>query len=216
MTISNARREVSSVTRVLLVLMIVLVFDVANQSPTSGATQLNRRVTKVGHLTAKVASCTETKVLRTDRTSLRYPSCWKLSNYHEETTMTTVIDYMSNQPLHKPCNSKRSGTGTTTSCGFPLKSLVHGGVLVILIEGGSPGWTISLEKGQHLVVDDHAARQFVISRSNRSLHASDEIATYIAAGVPDNYYELWAFFRNPSVAEDQRMLRKMLNSMTIR
>jgi hypothetical protein len=159
--------------------------------------------------------CLETKILRTGGTSLRYPSCWTLSNYHEETTMTTVIDFLSNQPMHHPCITTRSGISTTISCGFPVKTLRHGGVLVTFIEGGMPGWTIANETGKRLVVDHHAARETVITKANRSLHATVEYWIFIDRGVPDNYYEFDVLFRNPGVSQDQQLLQKMLDSMRI-
>jgi hypothetical protein len=49
----------------------------------------------------------------------------------------------------------------------------------------------------------------------RSLHATDEFWVIIDRGIPDNYYEFEVFFRNPGVSEDQRLLRRMLDSMKI-
>src|ERR1700691_1331673 len=113
--------------RWLRVFVTVLVLGVATQSSAWGVTTLNRPGTSIGQLTAHLRSCHRTTVLKSGLTSLRYPSCWILSNYHEATTMTTVIDYLSNEPLRKPCTTKRSGVGTSTSCGFPLGKLERGG-----------------------------------------------------------------------------------------
>lgn len=164
---------------------------------------------------ANVRSCLETKVLRTGGTSFRYPSCWALSNYTEESTMTTVVAFLSNQPMHQPCKTTRSGISTTVSCGFPVKTLERGGVLVTFVAGGMPGWTIADDTGRHLVVDHHAARETVIRKPNRSLDATAEYWIFIDRGVPDNYYQFDVYLRNPGVSEDQRLLRKMLNSMRI-
>ena len=164
---------------------------------------------------ANVRSCLGTKVLGTGGTSFRYPSCWTLSNYTEESTMTTAVAFLSNQPMHQPCKTTRSGISTTVSCGFPVKTLERGGVLVTFIAGGMPGWTIADDTGRHLVVDHHAARETVIRTPNRSLDATTEYWIFIDRGVPDNYYQFDVYFRNPGVSEDQRLLRKMLNSMRI-
>ena len=164
---------------------------------------------------ANVRSCRGTKVLTTGGTSFRYPSCWTLSNYTEESTMATVIAFLSNQPMHQPCKTTRSGISTTVSCGFPVKSLERGGVLVTFIAGGMPGWTIADDTGRQLVVDHHAARETVIRKPNRSLDATAQYSIFIDRGVPSNYYEFDVYFRNPGVSEDQRLLRMMLNSMRI-
>lgn len=164
---------------------------------------------------ANVRRCLRTKVLTTAGTSFRYPSCWTLSNYTEESTMTTVVAFLSNQPMRQPCTTTRSGISTTVSCGFPVKSLERGGVLVTFIAGGMPGWTIAGDTGRHLVVDHHAAREIVIRKPNRSLDATAQYSIFIDRGVPDNYYQFDVYFRNPGVLEDQRLLRTMLNSMKI-
>jgi hypothetical protein len=128
---------------------------------------------------------------------------------------TNVLAFLSNQPMHQPCETTRSGASTTVRCGYPVKTLKRGGVLVMFMAGGMPGWTIGNDKGQRLVVDHHAARETVIQKPYRSIHASVEMSIYISKNVPDNYYEFDAFFRNPGVNEDQRLLQTMLKSMTI-
>jgi hypothetical protein len=129
--------------------------------------------------------------------------------------MTIAVAFLSNQQLHKPCTTTHSGISTTVSCGFPVKTLRHGGVLVTFIEGGMPGWSITRETGQRLVVDHHAAREALIKKPYRSLDATVEYSVFIDKGVPDNYYLFDVLFRNPGVLRDQRLLRKMLNSMKI-
>jgi hypothetical protein len=201
--------------RALIVVTILLVLGVANQSPALGNTRLDNPVSTIRHRVANGRSCLETKVIKTGGTSLRYPSCWSLSNYTEGSTMTTVVAFLSNQQLHKPCTTKHSGIGTEVRCGLPVKTLKLGGVLVIFIEGGMPGWSIADETGQRLVVDHHAARETVIKKPHSSLDATVEYWIIIDRGVPDNYYAFDVFFRNPGVSKDHRLLQKMLSSMRI-
>jgi hypothetical protein len=160
-------------------------------------------------------SCLETKALRSGGTSFRYPSCWTLSNYTEGSMFTTVVAFLTTQPLHNPCKTTRSGISTIVSCGFPLKKLKHGGLLVTFIEGGMPGWTIADETGRHLVIDHHAARETLIKKPHGSLGATVEYWIMIGRSVPDNYYEFEVFFRNPGVSKDQKLLQQMLSSMRI-
>jgi len=215
MTTRIARCELVGSKRPLAALMIVLILGVVTQSPALGATRDNLPIAITGHRAAYVRSCLETKVLKTGGTNFRFPSCWTQSNYTEETTMTTVVAFLSNQPTHQPCTTTRSGKSTTVRCGFPIKTLQRGGVLVMFIAGGMPGWTIANETGQHLFVDHHAARETEIRKPYRSLHATEEFMIFIDRGIPDNYYEFDVFFRNPGIPEDQRLLRKMLSSMRI-
>lgn len=211
----STRDECNRAVRALTALLLVLVLGVATELPTVGATRSNSPVDTTEHLTANARSCFNTKVLKTGGTSLRFPSCWTMRNYMEGSSFTNVIAFLSNQPMHKPCISTHSGKSTTVRCGFPIKTLKRGGVLVMFVNGGMPGWTIAKETGQRLVVDHHAARETVIRKPYRSLQATDEVWIIIDRGIPDNYYEFEVFFRNPGVKEDQRLLQRMLDSMRI-
>ena len=201
--------------RALRTVALFLVLGTVTQSPALGAARRNSPVASVGHRATNVGGCLGTRVLTTDRASLRYPSCWHLSKYPDDSTMTRVLAFLSNQPTHPPCDTTRSATTTTTRCGFPIKALENGGVLVMFVEGGMPGWTIANQTGQRVVVDHHVARETVSPKPNDSLHATEVITIFIDRGIPDNYYELDAFFRNPGVAEDRRLLQRMLYSMRI-
>ncbi len=201
--------------RALPAFTLFLVLGIATQSPALSASSLNGPVASVGHRASNARSCFGTTALKTDRASLHYPSCWHLSKYPDESTMTSVLAFLSNQPTRPPCDTTRSATTTTTRCGFPIKTLENGGVLVIFVEGGMPGWTIANQTGQRVVVDHHVARETVGSKPYGSLHATEEFTIFIDRGIPDNYYELDAFFRNPGVAQDRRLLQRMLYSMRI-
>jgi hypothetical protein len=163
----------------------------------------------------RVNSCTGTKVAEVDQSRLHYPSCWTLGNYADSSMMTTVVAFISNQTMHPPCVTKKSGIGTTTSCGFPIKSLNHAGALIMVVEGGMPGWTISKETGRYFVVDHHPARESVSKKHLRSLNATEEISVSIDAGVPDNYYQIVGFFRGPGVANDTRRFNEMVTTFQI-
>jgi hypothetical protein len=195
--------------------MILFTSFVAIEPSALGAIRHDNFVATTTHRTANVQSCLETKLFETGGISLRFPSCWTMRNYMEGSTMTNVIAFLSNQPMHQPCTTTHSGAKTTVRCGFPVRTLKRGGVLVIFLAGGSPGWTIGNMTGQRLVVDHHAARETVIEGRYRSLHATDEFWIYIDRGIPNNYYEFQVFFRSPGVAEHQRLLQRMLDSLKI-
>lgn len=163
--------------------------------------------------TSRARSCLETKILTAGSTSLRYPSCWTRRSYVEESMMSNVIAFLSNQPTHRPCTTTHSGTDTTVRCGYPVTALKNGGVLVMFINGGMPGWSIAKATGERLVVDHRVTRETVTHHPPGSIHATEEVSIYIEAATSDNYYELTAFFRGPGVADDQRLLENMLKSM---
>jgi hypothetical protein len=211
----SKRTKFNHAARTLQLLGILLAFCLFIQSPALSAARSNILANTAGHRNASLRSCSDTKVLETDGARILVPSCWTLGDYTEGSMFTNVFAFLSNQPMHKPCITTRSGTSTTVRCGFPVKTLKRGGVLVIFLAGGIPGWTIAKVKGQHLVVDHHAARETMIQKPYRSLRATDEFWIYISKNVPYNYYEFEAFFRNPGATEDHRLLQNMLNSMTI-
>jgi hypothetical protein len=130
--------------------------------------------------------------------------------------MTTDLAYWSNQPMHDPCFTKRTTSGIVSSCGYPIITLRRGGVLVMLIEGGMPGWKIGTEPGKHLLVDHHEARQSIVSNSSGPLRENVTITTFIESGVADDFFDLVAFFREPGTAQDRGLLKTMLNSIRIR
>jgi hypothetical protein len=214
-TVREALFASVSARRTLAAFLLILVIGSATEFPALGATQSVSPIDTNGLRTANARSCSETKVLKSGGTELHFPSCWTMANYMEGSSFTNVIAFLSNQPMHKPCVTTHSGTSTTVRCGFPIKTLKRGGVLVMFINGGMPGWTITKVTGQRLVVDHHAARETVVPKPYRSLHATDEVWIYIDRGIPDNYYEFEVFFRNPGVSEDQALLRRMLDSMRI-
>ena len=129
--------------------------------------------------------------------------------------MTTVVAFLSNQPTHQPCKTTRAGISTTVSCGFPIKALKPGGVLVTFVEGGMPGWTISNETGRHVVVDHLRGTRTVVRRPIHVLDATVEYGIFISRDVPDNYYEFDVFFRNPGASKDEQLLQQMLKTMRV-
>ena len=212
----TARSEVIGATRTLAGLLLVLVLGAMTETPAFSATDFHGPVATVGHRTAHGPSCGAVKGFKTGGTSLRFPSCWALSTYKDETTMSSVLAFFSNQPTQQPCVTTSSGATITVRCGFPLKSLNPGGVLVMFIAGGRPGWTIGKEPGRRFVIDRHAARETIAHGSHLPLQATGEYSIFIDRGVADNYYQLEVFFRNPGVGSDQRLLQRMLKSMRIK
>lgn len=129
--------------------------------------------------------------------------------------MFTVLAFLANQQMHQPCSTSHSEMGTTVHCGFPVKTLKQGGVLVSVIGAGMPGWKIAKVVGHHLVIDHHAARESVIRNPKNKLDATTEYWITIDRGVPDNFYEIEVFVRSSGVSKDQRVVQTMLNSIRI-
>ena len=164
----SKRATFNHAAHALQFLGILLAFCFVIQFPALSATRTDIPTYKASHQSASLRSCSETKVLKADGARVLVPSCWTLGNYTEGSMFTNVLAFLSNQPMHQPCKTTRSGNSTTVRCGFPVKTLKRGGVLVMFLAGGMPGWTIANEKGQQFVVDHHAARETMIQKPYRS------------------------------------------------
>jgi hypothetical protein len=182
--------------------------------PSEGAVSNIRYAATTDHRAPDSQSCLDTRVLKEGRVSLYVPMCWALSRYTDASTMVAVVAYLSNQAMHNPCFTKRSGATTDYGCKFPIKKLEPGGALVMLMDGGIPGWKISDVSGKRLEVDHHPSRESVDSPTSR-LRATQEIQIFITTRIGDDYFEIAAYYRNPGLKNDRRLLQKVVSSIRI-
>jgi hypothetical protein len=118
--------------------------------------------------------------------------------------MSTLIGYLSNQPLHDPCT--RSATSIT--CGTPVTSLSPTGVLVTWEQSGSPGQRLAQMPGSATTIGDRAARLDIPSTPSdqcKALKGTREIdASILMTGMP-SHDELWrmtACLADPAASQD--------------
>jgi hypothetical protein len=204
--------SIRNVRRFSLMVFLLALF-VGSAPPVFGAIPLNHPGSTLAHETGHFGSCIETKSFMTGQFIFSYPTCWTLRNNLESSMFSTVLVALSNQSMHNPCHTERSGSNVVTSCGFPVKTLKQGGVLVELIQGSMPGWKITREPGRHFTLDHHAARESMTRNPLGTLHATEEISVFIDSDIVDNFYDIDAFFRGPGVAGNQLVLEKMLKSV---
>ena len=154
MTQRDARLTMARVTRVVVVGVLLVLAPVS--STVAGATlEKGLELASRSHA-APVRRCDATKYIKSGSSSVRYPSCWTLGTHDVNSMFTFDLAYWSNQPMHDPCVTRRSATGTLTRCGYPITRLRPGGVLVTWRGTGFPGLTLALRPGRHVVVDHHA------------------------------------------------------------
>lgn len=204
---SRVRRLRWSGTLGLVVLLVSLPFAFLGGSSVPSIKHNSGR--SIGNV-AGSRSCLETKLMTSGNVSLRYPACWSLSRYITDSTMSTALGYLSNEPMRNPCSSATSGVLTIDHCGVPIRTLKRGGVLVTLFLGIGSG------SGNHVVLSQRSGRESVAKHPPGALRATEEISISIDADMPGRYYELNAYFRGPGIVEDQRQLKKMLDSMKIK
>ncbi|WP_188943204.1 hypothetical protein [Nakamurella endophytica] len=67
----------------------------------------------------------------------QHPPTWRLYPYVVAGSLSTVVGYLSTDPLHQPCTTIKVPDGIETDCAQPLTRLTADGVLIIL--GGADG-----------------------------------------------------------------------------
>ena len=105
---------------------------------------------------AQAAAKTDPKLVTYSNSllSFSHPAAWKAYPFRwaGELHFRPMV-YLSTQPVQDPCSTK----GNTTSCGFPVKQLEPGGVLVTWNASTPPA--MALGPGSRIRVDGREARR---------------------------------------------------------
>ena len=116
--------------------------------------------------------------------------------------------YLSTQPVHDPCSTQ----GNTTSCGFPVKQLQPGGVLVTWNAANPPA--LGLGPGSRIRVDGHLARRIDTAGGMcRSIGADRTIDVLVETRpLPSPLTEFTACLRGPGLARAEKSVDALLAS----
>ena len=90
--------------------------------------------------------------------SFRQPAGWQRPTYDVDSSFSSLIAYLSTEPLRAPCSTTRDGTGTTISCGSPLRQVRPGGVFITWSTFGMPGLRLAKQQGVSEMIGRHPAR----------------------------------------------------------
>ncbi len=120
------------------------------------------------------------------------------------------IVYLSTQPVHDPCTTN----GNETSCGFPVRHLARGGVLIVWQVNGIPVSGIRAAPGTPTQVGGtYAKRVTTDPGSCRAIGADRTIEVVIGSptefGVPTDFV---ACLRGPGLAQEERAVDALLAS----
>ena len=143
-----------------------------------------------------------------------YPASWRdVEHYTEMTSFSSVIVFLSNQKLHAPCTTTRNPGGSSTHCGWPVTTLISGGVLAEWSASGSPSWTIDDAKGKtHTIGGMTAKVQVIRPGSCDAIGGQETINAVVEEAVPDNYYSFTACIRGPNLARTTTWVMAFLRS----
>ena len=119
--------------------------------------------------------------------------------------------YLSTQPVRNPCSTKEN----TTSCGFPVKQLEPGGVLVTWNASDPPAMTLG--PGSRIQVDGHqAGRVDTAGGLCRRIGGDRTIDVLIATRpLPSAPTEFTACLRGPGLAQEEKSVTALLDSTQI-
>jgi hypothetical protein len=141
--------------------------------------------------------------------SFSHPAAWKAYPFRwaGELHFRPMV-YLSTQPVRDPCSTK----GNTTSCGFPVKQLEPGGVLVTWNASTPPA--MALGPGSRIRVDGREARRVDTAGGMcRSIGADRTINVLIATTpLPSTPTQFTACLRGPGLAQEEKSVEALLAS----
>jgi hypothetical protein len=145
------------------------------------------------------------------------PAAWTPHRYQVFSSFSSAIVYLSNQPLHDPCARTRlPGGALQISCGHPITHLAPGGVLIEWTRESRPNWKLSDAPGVEQQIAGRPSR-LAIRRPGRcaNLGADETILAFISR-ASGNWYQLQACLRGPGLASNERQVRQLLATTTVR
>ncbi len=146
--------------------------------------------------------------------SFRYPSTWTPHRYVAVSSFSAAIVYLSNDPLHPPCQTSQGPGSTSTVCGDPIDQLGPDGVLVSWSEHGFPGWTFKSAQGTPAIVGGHRAK-ILVQRPGwcGRIGALETMSVVVErSSLPDNWWAIDACIRGPNAAIGEAQVRAMLHT----
>jgi hypothetical protein len=141
--------------------------------------------------------------------SFRYPATWQARTWDDVSSFTALIVYLSTSRMYDPCVTTTSPGEMSVTCTYPLGKLPPGGVLVRWDVDGFPGFH---SPKPDTTVGGHPA---VETRTRgggwcASLGGTETIRVMVPRATPDNWYEMDACLRAPSVSEHEAQISAML------
>jgi len=141
--------------------------------------------------------------------SFRHPAAWKAYPFRWAGGLHfRPMVYLSTQPVQDPCST----SGNTTACGFPVKKLEPGGVLVIWNASSPPA--LALDSGAEVRVGGRPARRVETAGGIcRRIGADRTIDVLIATSpLPSTPAEFTACLRGPGLAQEEKSVDALLAS----
>jgi hypothetical protein len=176
----------------------------------AAAAVLSCVLTSCGASVGGSASASTLADFRNGFVEFQYPTDWTAAE--PDTTQQLHFHpmvYLSPQPTGDPCHVD----GTVTACGWPVKRVRPGGVLVVWENRGYPGWSLASMPGTPIRVGGRPARRLVSTPGScGSIGADETVEVSIARPLSGNYTAVTACLRKPDVAARETELAAVLAS----
>jgi hypothetical protein len=145
---------------------------------------------------------------------------WHSSTYSNFSSFTSLIGYLSTEPLHDPCDTTRTPSWVTTSCAAPLDHLRSGGVFIQWRSWGMPGLRLANERGIPQTIDGHQARVFTGTADVGCAGLGGDVSVDAAIvqqtmNSHDQLLEMSACLRGPGTQQRQAAVQLMLTSVRL-
>jgi hypothetical protein len=147
--------------------------------------------------------------------AFKYPASWAAREYDEVSSFSTLVVYLSNQPMVAPCKTTKSAKSTSVNCGLAVEHLGRGGVLAWWSLDSGPGWSFGKDApGEPINVGGHRARLSMSMTPQCGRIGADAAIQVVVEPpqVPDNWFQLDACIRGPGVSTAEAQVRALLAS----
>lgn len=145
--------------------------------------------------------------------SFDYPGSWRAASFDVVSTFSSLIVYLSTEPLSDPCDRKPMSIACTRE---PVVHLGPNGILADWWRRGSPGWAFDPTKGQPITVAGRTAtiEQLDPDEGCQNVGGDRKLVLTIPDPTPNwNWTELDACLRGPALDALQAQVEAMLSTV---
>ena len=149
-----------------------------------------------------------------------YPAAWASAKFQVVSSFSTLLVYLSTEPLFDPCVRQTNLDGSSSvTCRSPVGHLGDGGVLVEWGAWGFPGWTFDRTRGRLIRAGGREATLEVQAPDAGCVGIGGVRAIKVVVPTPEvlwNWTQMDACLAGPDPGVAQRQIEAMLASVVWR